>query len=48
MARIFNCAPGVVKIINGGKWEDTGLPECFDITEERLQNLSKGVAASVF
>lgn len=48
MARIFNCAPGLVKIIRGGKWEDTGLPECFDATDERLAMLSKGVAASVF
>ncbi|KAJ9157208.1 FAD dependent oxidoreductase [Pleurostoma richardsiae] len=48
MARIFNCAPGVVKIILGGKWEDTGLPECFEATEERLKKLSEGVPASVF
>ncbi|KAK1223592.1 hypothetical protein PQX77_013521 [Marasmius sp. AFHP31] len=39
MARIFGCAPGLVKMILGGKWEDTGMPECFEITEERLAKL---------
>ncbi|KAL0061558.1 hypothetical protein AAF712_011584 [Marasmius tenuissimus] len=39
MARIFGCAPGLVKMILGGKWEDTGMPECFGITEERLAKL---------
>lgn len=48
MARIFNCAPGLVKIIRGGEWEDTGLPECFAASEDRLKKLSKGVPASVF
>ncbi|WVQ97275.1 hypothetical protein IAU59_004386 [Kwoniella sp. CBS 9459] len=36
MARIFTCAPGLVKSINGGTWAFTGLPECFEVTEERL------------
>ncbi|KAI1139607.1 FAD dependent oxidoreductase [Hypoxylon sp. FL0543] len=48
MARIFTCAPGVAKLILGGVWEDTGLPECFEITEERLDRLRKGVPGSVF
>ncbi|KAI2466103.1 FAD dependent oxidoreductase [Annulohypoxylon bovei var. microspora] len=48
MARIFTCAPGVAKLILGGSWADTGLPECFEITEERLEKLHKGVAGSVF
>ncbi|KAJ0120437.1 FAD dependent oxidoreductase superfamily protein [Diaporthe amygdali] len=48
MARIFNCAPAVVKIIHGANWSDTGLPECFDVTEERLQRLSQGSIESVF
>lgn len=48
MARIFNCAPSVVKIIQGANWSDTGLPECFDVTEERLQRLSQGSVESVF
>lgn len=48
MARIFNCTPAVVKIIQGAKWSDTGLPECFNVTEERLQRLSQGSIESVF
>jgi hypothetical protein len=41
MARIFCCAPGLVKLVNGGKWEDTGLPEAYQITERRLRGHSK-------
>ncbi|KAI1101174.1 FAD dependent oxidoreductase [Jackrogersella minutella] len=48
MARIFTSAPGVAKLILGGTWEDTGLPECFEMTEERLQRLQKGTSGSVF
>lgn len=48
MARIFTCAPGIAKLILGGSWNDTGLPECFEITEERLERLQKGVPGSVF
>ncbi|OCF32819.1 hypothetical protein I316_05455 [Kwoniella heveanensis BCC8398] len=36
MARIFTCAPGLVKLINGGDWASTGLPECFEVSEGRL------------
>ncbi|THU85948.1 FAD dependent oxidoreductase [Dendrothele bispora CBS 962.96] len=38
MARIFGCAPGLVKLILGEvkSWEETGMPKCFQITEERL------------
>ncbi|KAF7537209.1 hypothetical protein G7054_g3903 [Neopestalotiopsis clavispora] len=48
MARIFTCAPGVAKLMLGGSWSDTGLPECFELTEERLAKLRKGVSGSVF
>lgn len=48
MARIFNCAPGVVKIIQGEPWAATGLPECFDATQARLDRLAKGAMESVF
>ncbi|KAH8651571.1 FAD dependent oxidoreductase [Tricladium varicosporioides] len=44
MARIFTCAPGVVKLVLGKPWSDTGLPECFQLGKERLsklQNLQK-------
>lgn len=40
MARIFTCAPGVAKLVLGGQWSDTGLPECFQISKERLNRLS--------
>ena len=37
MARIFTCAPGVVKLMLGGTWSDTGLPECFQYRHERVE-----------
>ena len=36
MARIFTCAPGLVKLILGGTWSDTKLPECFEYSHERI------------
>lgn len=48
MARIFTSAPGVAKLVLGGSWPDTGLPECFELTAERLERLQKGVSGSVF
>jgi len=46
MARIFTCAPGLVKIMLGGTWDETGLPECFQYSADRLskaaQKSSKG------
>ncbi|KAK0459782.1 DAO-domain-containing protein [Desarmillaria tabescens] len=41
MTRIFTAAPGLVKLIQGGTWADTGLPECFELTPERLNRVSK-------
>lgn len=48
MARIFTCAPGLVKLMQGGSWEQTGLPECFNSTEARLDRLAKGSMETVF
>ncbi|KAJ5388711.1 FAD dependent oxidoreductase, partial [Penicillium cosmopolitanum] len=42
MARIFTCAPGVARLVFQGDWKDTGLPECFQFTPERLSRLSAG------
>ncbi|KAJ7855731.1 hypothetical protein B0H14DRAFT_2256869, partial [Mycena olivaceomarginata] len=36
MAHIFTCAPGLVTLMQGGTWADTGLPECLELTPERL------------
>ena len=36
MARIMTCARGVATLLSGGTWEDTGLPECFKPTSERI------------
>jgi len=36
MARIATCARGVAMSILGDPWEATGLPECFQITQQRL------------
>lgn len=41
MARIFDCAPGLVKLMDGEEWSDTNMPECFQCTNERLDRLSK-------
>ncbi|KAH6991376.1 FAD dependent oxidoreductase [Ilyonectria sp. MPI-CAGE-AT-0026] len=40
MARIFTSAPGVAKIILGGSWSETGLPECFQFSQSRVDKLS--------
>lgn len=37
MARIWTCAPGLVKLMNGEPWSATGLPECFEFSNERLE-----------
>ncbi|VUC35054.1 unnamed protein product [Clonostachys rosea] len=36
MARIFLCAPGLVKLISGKPWSETGLPECFQYSTKRV------------
>lgn len=49
MARIFTCAPGVVKIMMGANWDETGLPECFEYSADRLSRaLQKSQAGSVW
>ncbi|KAF2726570.1 DAO-domain-containing protein [Polyplosphaeria fusca] len=39
MARTFTAAPGLVKMINGQSWNETGLPDVYQLTEERLNDL---------
>ncbi|KAJ6592795.1 DAO-domain-containing protein [Mycena capillaripes] len=39
MAHIFTCAPGIVTLMQGGTWADTGLPECLELTPERLAKI---------
>ncbi|CAG7922233.1 unnamed protein product [Penicillium olsonii] len=48
MARIFTCAPGLVKLIIGANWSETGLPECFQSSNERLSRLSEGDLPSIW
>jgi glycine/D-amino acid oxidase-like deaminating enzyme len=50
MARIFTCAPGVAKLVSSpqGDWKDTGLPECFQFSPERLAKLSAGNMPSIW
>lgn len=48
MARIFTCAPGLVSIMTGSPWAATGLPECFNVTRERLDRLARGSVETVF
>ncbi|KAJ7237520.1 DAO-domain-containing protein [Mycena haematopus] len=39
MAHIFTCTPGLVTLMHGGLWSDTGLPECLELTPERLAKI---------
>lgn len=49
MARIFTCAPGLVKMMMGAGWEETGLPECFKYDKQRLRKgLEKGEKGSIW
>lgn len=48
MARIFTCAPGVARLVFQGDWKDTGLPECFQFTPERLSRMSAGDLPSIW
>jgi glycine/D-amino acid oxidase-like deaminating enzyme len=48
MARIFTCAPGVAKLVLGGEWSETGLPECFEFSQERLARLSNRDLPSIW
>lgn len=41
MARIFQCAPGLVKLIIGGPWSATGMPECFQFSKGRISHIRK-------
>ncbi|TYJ58943.1 hypothetical protein B9479_000377 [Cryptococcus floricola] len=42
MARIFHVAPCLARLIKGEKW-DASVPECFEITKERLRRLREGL-----
>ncbi|KAH8429253.1 NAD(P)/FAD-dependent oxidoreductase [Aspergillus melleus] len=41
MAGIFTCAPGLVKLVNGQSWEETGLPECFQYRKARIDKYTR-------
>jgi hypothetical protein len=43
MARIFTAAPALVKLMNGKQWEDTHLPEVFEISPTRIARLREVV-----
>ncbi|KAJ3768495.1 FAD dependent oxidoreductase [Lentinula raphanica] len=38
MARIVSCAKGLATLISGGSWSDTGLPESFQPTRDRMKS----------
>ncbi|KAI9929643.1 hypothetical protein ASPWEDRAFT_41138 [Aspergillus wentii DTO 134E9] len=48
MARIFTSAPGIAKIVLGKEWTETGLPECFQMSEKRLARLAGESVPSVW
>ncbi|WVW82635.1 hypothetical protein I302_104646 [Kwoniella bestiolae CBS 10118] len=37
MARIFTAAPALAKLVQGATWAEVGLPDCFEVTQKRLQ-----------
>ncbi|KAI0121375.1 FAD dependent oxidoreductase [Xylariales sp. AK1849] len=39
MARIFTAAPGLVMLMKGESWANTGLPNVYELTKERLERL---------
>lgn len=39
MARTFTAAPGLVRLMDGTPWEQVGLPNPYQITQERLERL---------
>ncbi|RDW67337.1 NAD(P)/FAD-dependent oxidoreductase [Aspergillus mulundensis] len=41
MARIFTAAPGLVKLMGGSSWAETQLPDVYQITPSRVQQLKK-------
>ncbi|KAJ7627132.1 DAO-domain-containing protein [Roridomyces roridus] len=41
MPHIFSCAPGLVTLMRGGMWTETGLPECLQLTTERLERIER-------
>ncbi|OCF45328.1 hypothetical protein I317_00851 [Kwoniella heveanensis CBS 569] len=47
MARIFTCAPALAKLVQGAKWSETGLPECFEVSKERLDRLRANAASAI-
>ena len=48
MARIWTCAPGLVKLINGEPWSATCLPECFEFSNARLEKSASENMKSVW
>lgn len=46
MARIFTAASGLVKLMAGGSWADTELPEVFQMTVARTEALKKRLIES--
>ncbi|ETS75317.1 hypothetical protein PFICI_12261 [Pestalotiopsis fici W106-1] len=41
MARVFTCAPGLAMLISGQPWSATGLPLCFQYTQQRIDRYAK-------
>lgn len=48
MARIWTCAPGVVKLMLGEAWSSTGVPECFEYSTARLERAARQDVKSVW
>ncbi|KAF7291471.1 FAD-dependent oxidoreductase [Mycena kentingensis (nom. inval.)] len=44
MAHIMTCAAGLATLIQGGSWADTGLPECLELTQARLDKIAANPA----
>ncbi|KIK61775.1 hypothetical protein GYMLUDRAFT_96617 [Collybiopsis luxurians FD-317 M1] len=42
MGRIVSCSKGIATLICGGSWKETGLPECFQPSSDRLRLKKRG------
>lgn len=45
MARIFTAAPALVKLMSGESWDAIGLPNVYQISARRLENLNSASVA---
>ena len=48
MTSIFTCARGIARLSLGGTWKDTELPECYEMSEDRISRLTRMVDSALY